>query len=334
MPKQFLDLFSARTMLQETCDRVGPLTPYERIFVATGEDYAPVVREQLPEIPPDHVIGEPSGKGTAPAIGLGALRMMRLDPEAIMISLHADHAILRVEEFLRALAAAARVAEDGHLVTLGIQPDRPETGYGYIERGHELGVAGGFTAYVADRFTEKPDPEAAERFVRSGRFYWNSGIFVWKASRILREIEQWLPDLAGKLSEIEAAAGTPREAEVLARVWPSIGSETIDEGVLERSERVAVIPIDIGWNDVGSWATLLELLPSDERGNVVMGRHQGLDTHRTLVYSPNRLVVTLGVEDLVIVDAEDVLLICPKERAQDVRAIVEALRGQGKPEYL
>jgi mannose-1-phosphate guanylyltransferase len=321
-------------MLQDTCDRVCSLTPYERVFVVTGSDYAQTVRDQLAELPPGNVIEEPAGRGTAPAIGLGALYMDRLDPEAIMISLHADHVIRRVEEFLKALEAAAQVAEEGYLVTLGIQPDRLEVGYGYVERGPQLMEAGGHPAFKVERFTEKPNAETARAFVGSGRFYWNSGIFVWKVSRILEEIGEWLPALYGQLDEIRASLGGEGERQVLERIWTSVRSESIDVGVLERSQRVAVIPIDIGWNDVGSWATLLDLLPSDERGNVVIGQHQGLDTRRTLIHSRNRLVVTLGVEDLIIVDADDVLLVCPKDRAQDAKTVVEGLRSEGKSEYL
>ncbi len=334
LPKQFLDLFSPRSLLQDTCNRVRSLTPYERIFVVTGSDYAHIVQDQLPELPPGDVIEEPVGHGTAPAIGLGALYMERLDPNAIMVSLHADHVIRKVEKFLHALEAAAQVAKEGYLVTLGIQPNRPEVGYGYIERGPDLKEVGGFPIFRVERFTEKPDAQTAQAFVESGRFYWNSGIFIWKVSRILEEIREWLPDLYAQLGEIRGVLGSEDERQVLERVWASVRNESIDVGVLERSERVAVIPIDIGWNDVGGWATLLDLLPSDEQGNVVVGRHQGLDTRRTLVYSPHRLVATLGVEDLIIVDADDVLLVCPKDRAQDVKAVVEALRKEGKDEYL
>lgn len=334
LPKQFLDLFSTRSLLQATCHRIRPLIPYERIFVVTGGDYAPIVRDQLPELAPGAVIEEPAGRGTAPAIGLGALYMGGLDPDAIMISLHADHVIRDEERFLSSLEAAARVAEEGYLVTLGIQPDHPAVGYGYIERGPGLQEVGGFPAFQVERFTEKPDAQTAQAFLSSGRFYWNSGIFIWKVSRILEEMGKLLPHLSAQMDDIREALGTEREKQVLERVWSSVRSESIDVGVLERSQRVAVIPVDIGWNDVGSWATLLDLLPLDEGDNVVMGQHQGLDTRRTLVYSPHRLVATLGVEDLIIVDADDVLLVCPKDRAQDVKAIVEALEKEDKDQYL
>jgi mannose-1-phosphate guanylyltransferase len=338
-PKQLLALLSGRTMLQEACQRITPLVPNDRIFVVTGEDYTDVVRQQIPQVPADHIIGEPEGHGTAPCIGLSALYLRRLDPEAVMAVLTADHYIEKADELRRALEAATQVAAEGRLVTLGIQPNRPTTGYGYIERAQKLTQINGLDVYRVGKFTEKPNLTTAQAFVDSGRYYWNSGMFVWKVSTILREFERLMPQIYAQLMEIDAALGTAEERAMLERVWPQVESETIDYGIMERAEDVAVIPVDIGWSDVGSWATLFELLPADEEGNVIarssaVGQHIGLDTKGCLIHGSNRLVTTIGLEDMIIVDTEDALLVCPKERAQEVRDLVEKLKESGKEEYL
>ena len=324
-PKQLLSLLSERTMLQEACQRIAPLVPDDKIFVVTNEVYTDVVRRQIPQVPTANIIGEPEGHGTAPCIGLSALYLRRLDREAVMAVLTADHYIEKADELRRALAAAAQVAEEGHLVTLGIEPDRPATGYGYIERAEKLAQVGRHEVYRVEKFTEKPDPATAKAFVESGRYYWNSGMFIWKVSVILREFQKLMPQLYSQLMEIDAALGTAEERAVLERIWPQVENETIDYGIMERAEDVAVIPVDIGWSDVGSWATLYELLPADEEGNVVIGQHIGLDTRDCLIHGSRRLVATIGLENMIVVDTEDALLICPKERAQDVRDLVEKL---------
>lgn len=333
-PKQLLNIVSERTMLQETYERLRPLIPDERIFVVTNDGYVDIVRQQVPTLPPGNVIGEPEGHGTAPCIGLGALYLQRLDPQGVMAVLTADHLIREEAAFRRALQAAAQVAEAGHLVTLGIQPTHPETGYGYIQRGDLLQRVGGYDAYRVRRFTEKPDRDKAEDFVASGEYYWNSGMFVWQVSVILREMARLMPRLYAQLMEINDALGTPREREVLERVWATVEDQTIDFGIMERAEDVAVIPVDIGWSDVGSWATLFELLPSDGNNNVVIGEHFGVETHDTLIYSPRRLIATVGIQDLVIVDTDDALLVCPRDRAQEVKALVDALKRDNKHKYL
>lgn len=333
-PKQLLGLLSERTMLQEACQRIEPLVPDEKIFVVTGESYTDEVRRQIPQVPADNVIGELEGHGTAPCIGLSALYLRRLDPEGVMAVLTADHYIEKADELRRALKAAAQVAEEGHLVTLGIQPNHPATGYGYIERGQQLAQVSGHDVYWVRKFTEKPDPAMAQAFVESGQYYWNSGMFIWKVSTILREFEKLMPQLYAKLMEIDAALGTAEERAVLERVWPQVENETIDYGIMERAEDVAVIPVDIGWSDVGSWATLLDLLPADGEGNVVVGQHMGLDTRDCLIHGSRRLVATIGLEDMIIVDTEDALLVCRKKRAQEVRALVDRLKESGKEEYL
>jgi mannose-1-phosphate guanylyltransferase len=321
-------------MLQEACQRIAPLVPDDKIFVVTSEAYTDVVRQQIPQVPAANVIDELEGHGTAPCIGLSALYLKQLDPEAVMAVLTADHYIEKADELRRALAAATLVAEEGHLVTLGIQPNRPATGYGYIHRSEKLAQVSGHDVYRVEKFTEKPDQATAQAFVESGRYYWNSGMFIWKVSTILREFEKLMPQFYVQLMEIDAVLGTAEERAVLERVWPQVENETIDYGIMERAEDVAVIPVDIGWSDVGDWTALSELLPADEEGNVVVGQHVGLDTRGCLIHGSRRLVTTIGLEDMIVVDTADALLVCPKERAQEVRDLVKKLKEGGREEYL
>lgn len=337
-PKQLLKLVSERTMFQEACDRVLRRLSPEQVFVVTGRDQIPLMQEQVPELPPENYIAEPFGRGTAPCIGLSALYLRRCDPEAVMTVLTADHYIEKVEHFLDVLAAAEKVAQEGHLVTLGITPDHPSTGYGYIRRGELLGQVDGFTVYRAEQFTEKPDEATARHFLETGLYSWNSGMFIWRISAVMAEFRRQMPELYAQLMEIDAALGTPQEQEVLERVWPQVQPQTIDYGIMEGARDVAVIPVDIGWSDVGSWASLLDILAADEDGNVVMNvaRHLGLDTRRTLVYgqNPRRLIATIGLEDMIVVDTDDVVLICPRSKAQAVREVVKRLQEEGAEEYL
>jgi mannose-1-phosphate guanylyltransferase len=336
LPKQFLDLTGQGTMLHETFARLAPLVPPQRMLVITNQQYVELAREQLPELPPGHIVGEPLPRGTAAAVGLGAVMAQHLRPDAIMASVHADHLILKPDRFRAALAAAAEVAERGSLVTLGIQPTFAHTGLGYVEQGETLLPAGEHPVYRVVRFREKPDLATAQRFVAGGRHSWNSGLFAWRVDRIMAEFEQHMPELHAGLAEIGRALGTPAAGETLQRVFPTLPHQTIDYGIMERAADIAVLPVDIGWTDIGSWGTLLEVLDGDEAGNVVRGDAPvfSLDTHNTLIYTAGRLVAAIGLENLVIVDSGDALLICPKERAEDVRHAVDWLKQTGRDAYL
>ncbi len=333
-PKQLLPLFSARTMLQETYDRICPIVPSDRILIMTNQNYVREVRAQLPDLPRKNIISEPEGHGTLPAIGLGALHIEKMDPNAVMFSLHADHYIERAEEFRRALMHAAGAARRGNLVLLGIQPHHPETGYGYIHRGGLIEKVGEQPVYRVAAFMEKPNGETAARLVASGEYYWNSGIFVWQVATIVEEIAAHQPKLHAQLKQIGRALGASRERETMKRVWKKIATETIDVGILEKSARVAVVPIDVGWSDVGSWATLLEILRGNADDNVMVGDHIARDTKSSLLYSPNRLIATVGLSDVIIVDTDDAILVCPKERAQEVKHLVDELKKNNRNKYL
>jgi mannose-1-phosphate guanylyltransferase len=334
-PKQMLRLLGERTMFQLTVDRLLPMFKPEQILVVTGREHAEELMQQAPEIPRENFLVEPVGRNTAPAIGLAALHLRRRDPRACMAVLPADHYIRDEARFRAVLRAAFQVAERGFLVTLGIRPTYPATGFGYIERGELLGRFGGFLAYRVRAFREKPDLATAERFVADGRHSWNSGMFIWRVDRILEEIARHMPELAAGLRELEGTLGTPEEGEVLRRIWPGMPNTSIDYGVMEKAQEVAVIPAEFGWNDIGSWAALLDILAGDDQSNVILGaEHLGLDTSGSLIFGNGRLVATLGVRDLIIVDTDDVLLVCHRERAQDVRLLVEALKREGRQEYL
>ena len=323
-------------MLQETADRLQPLIPPDRLAVICGERYAPLVREQLPRVPAANVLVEPSGRNTAPAIGLALIHLVRRDPEAIMAILPADHLMADSAGFRRALQTAAELASDGYLVTLGVTPDRPHTGYGYIQRADPLSTSNGALAYTVERFLEKPDLTTARRLVQEGTYFWNGGIFVCKLSAMRAEIARQMPELDAVLNELATSLGTAAEAEVLERVWPQAPRVSIDYGVMEHAERVAVVPIDVGWNDVGDWSALHQVLPADAEGNIVAGGdHLSIGSSDTLVYGgTDRLIVTIGVKDLIVVETGDVLLICPRDQAQNVKAVVEQLQSQGRVEFL
>lgn len=338
-PKQFIKLVDERSLIRIAFDRITPLVPPDRVLVVTGQRYAALIRDQLPELPAHNVLVEPAGRNTAPAIGLGAIHLQRQDPAAVMAVLTADH-IMREEEVFRAtLAAAGEAAESGRIVTLGITPSSPETGYGYIERGDPLGVFQEQTLYQVRRFREKPDRATAERFLRSGRFYWNSGMFIWQVSTVLKEIERQQPDLYAALAEIAAALGTPQELEVLDRAWSSIRPISIDYGVMERAKSVTVLPVDPGWSDVGSWSAvydecLAQTLPDTGDGNVVQGGELlALDTQGCLIRS-NKLVAAVGLRDLIIVETDDALFVCPRTEAQRVKELVNRLQDQKRERYL
>jgi mannose-1-phosphate guanylyltransferase len=338
LPKQLLALTGEETMMQATVNRIRPLISPEHIFVVTNRDYGPRIRQQIPGLPAANIIEEPSGKNTAPCIGLAAVQMNRLDPTQVMASLHADHYIADEEGFRQALLAAAEVAQQGYLVTLGITPDRPETGYGYIQRGQAMGQFNRHEAYRVSRFLEKPDLPTAEKFVASGHYYWNSGIFIWQLSTLLEAFKAYMPEFYQQLGQMEQvlAAGQSIDA-----IWQGIKPESIDVGLLEKAAKVAVVPVNFGWNDVGSWAAIhdINILPgvgqADDNNNVALNAELvAFDTTNTLVQGNDRLVATIGLDSLVIIDTEDALLVCHKDRAQDIKMVVEWLKANRRHELL
>jgi mannose-1-phosphate guanylyltransferase len=335
-PKQTLRLIGETSLFQRSVERLSVIFPPERIIVVTVAEQVAQLKEQCPFIPDKSFIVEPLPRGTASVVGLAAIAIQLNDPQAVMAVVTADHFIGNTELFCHLLMAAKDVARDDYLVTLGIEPTFPSTGYGYIQRGKLLGIYDGLNAFSVVKFKEKPDEEQAIEMLKDGKHAWNSGMFVWSVKIIMDEFERQMPDLSSALQEISKAWATEDQDSVLSRVWPSIESETIDYGIMEGAQKVAVIPAKgLDWSDVGSWDSLFGLLPEDDNGNIVAcGNYINLDTRDSLVYidkkDDERLFVTIGLEDMILVDTGDVVMVCPKDRAQDVREVVRRLKKTGK----
>lgn len=337
LPKQFLQLIGDKTMLQRTVSRVKKLLSPENIFIITSESYLEIVREQVPEVPAKNIILEPCGRDTAAAIGLAAVVIQQQDTSGVMIVLPADHYIADENSFVRVLRGAVDAAEENHAVTLGIKANRPETGFGYIAQGEFYRDFAEIPAYHVERFTEKPDHKTALEFLQSGCYFWNSGIFIWQVQLIRHLIKEHIPPLAKGLERIEDAVDsvdTDRYASVLQEVYAELPKISIDYGVMERAQGVLMLPGDFGWDDVGSWTALESYKEKDMNGNIFDGEGLMVDTKNTMVQASDKVVATLGVSDLIIVEDEGSILICHKKKAQEVKKVVNALQDNGYKEIL
>ncbi|MDI6632433.1 MAG: mannose-1-phosphate guanylyltransferase [Bacillota bacterium] len=330
-PKQFLNLIGERTMLQQTVDRLRGFVEPADVYVVTGRGYGNLVKEQVPEIPEANVIEEPCGRDTAAAAGLAAVYLARRDPQGAMIVLPADHYIADTARFRWILEIAVDTARSGEwLVTLGITPTRPETGYGYIQRGEMLRTVGSIAVYRALRFTEKPDQLKARRFLASGKYFWNSGMFIWRVNVILALFAEYLPELAAGLKRIAASLGTEREAAVIESVYPALPRISVDYGVMEQAKNVVVLPADFGWDDVGTWPAWARYGGNqDGQGNVIEGSGVLVESSGCVVRASKHVVGALGIRDIVIVEEDGRLLVCAKERAQEIKRLVAALKEAG-----
>jgi len=336
-PKHVLPLLGKRTLFQSTLDRLEGFVPPEDILVVTTAEQAEELKKQAPQLSQKNFLIEPQPRGTAAVIGLAAAVLMKSDPEATMIVLTSDHYIHNNDLFHLVMRVATEVAKDGYLVTLGITPTFPATGYGYIQRGILLQEKFDYPVYRVLRFIEKPDEAKARTLIAGGDHSWNSGMFVWQVDRIMNEFERQMPILKTALDRIGKAWGTPEQEAILATEWPQLKPETIDYGIMEHAENVAVLPAGgLEWSDVGSWDSLFDVILPDEQGNVVVNNeHMSLDSHRTLVYSTEKkLVVTIGVEDLIVIDSGDALLVCRRDRAQQVRQVIDDLKKTHREDYL
>lgn len=327
-PKPLLNLLGDRSMLQETVARLAPLIAPERLFIAVNAAHAPEVAHQLPELPADHIVVEPVARETGPALGLAAVHLAARDPDAILASFQADHVILRPDVLRSAVALAAEAAQDGSIVTIGITPTFAATGYGYIELAGTTREEGDLCVREATRFVEKPDGETAAAYVASGNFVWNAGLFICRVQTLLDAFAAHLPAVYAGLMQIKAAIGTEEYVETLEAVFPTLQKVSIDVGIMEKFHPLVTVPCDPGWNDVGDWDTLASLMEGDADGNIAIGAtHLAIETKRTLVHGKDRLVATVGVEDLIIVDTTDAVLVMPRSRAQDVKKLVEQLKS-------
>jgi len=335
-PKQLLNIVGADTMLQQTVARLKPLIPAERIWTVTNAEQAAPVRKQVPAAARRRVLIEPMGRNTAVAIGLAAIHMRHAARgDALMAVLPADHHIEQPQKFGEIVNAAVDVArETGRMVVLGIPPTRPETGFGYIERTGEPIGNNGFPVFVVRRFTEKPELKLAQEYVASGNYHWNAGMFFWRVSTFLENLKSFLPRTHAALEKLAEFIGTRSYERKLSVIYPKLENISVDYAVLEPATRtqgpprVFVIPAEVGWSDIGSWAAVYQLLAKKKGENVLAGQSHTLDAEGNFLWSPSKFVAAIGVRDLVVVEAPDALLICPRDRAQDVGKIVKWLEEQ------
>jgi len=319
-------------MLQDTVDRVSEIVPDERVFVVAPPEHRALIHEQLPKLRGDHVVIEPYPRGNAAAIGLAMAALHAFDPDAVVAVLPSDHVVEKKGAFRTVLIAATAAAEARWLVTLGIAPERPDTGFGYIEAGDTLDIAAPLPVRKVKRFIEKPKQEAAERMVAAGGHYWNAGMFVWRVSAILEAYREHLPKTAQALDALGGAIGTPRYESVLAEVWEETDRTTIDYGIAERAKNMAVVPAEIGWQDVGNWNRLADIVGRSARPSA--DEHIAQDSSGNYVYAPGKTTVMIGVNDLIVVETADALLIAAKDRAEEVKAVVDQLAREEKEHLL
>lgn len=336
LPKQFLSLTQdGKTMIQLTVERILPLVDMEDIYISTNKSYKALVMEQLPDLPEGNILCEPVGRNTAPCIGMGAVHIRKKYGDALMIVLPSDHLIKYNAMFVSALEDSCAVAEEGeNLVTLGITPDYPETGYGYIkfdlsEKDTTVG-----RAFRVERFVEKPNLEKAKEYLATEQYLWNSGMFTWKVSSILSNFETYIPETYGGLKLIENAIGTPDYETVLEKEFRCFASESIDYGVMEKAEHIYVIPGTFGWDDVGSWLAVGRINQQNEFGNVIKGNIITVNTKNSIIQGMDKLIAAVGLKDLIVVDTEDALLICEKESAGDIKKVIENLKICNRTEYI
>ncbi|MEE4563352.1 mannose-1-phosphate guanylyltransferase [Paenibacillus polymyxa] len=335
LPKQFLNISGNKSMIQQTISRLEKMVCIDNIFIVTNELYAELLKVQIPHLPSANIIVEPVGRNTAPCVGLASIIIEEKFPDSTMVVIPSDHFIENEEGFINIIKAAVDVAQDNsNLVTLGIKPSYPETGYGYIESTNEVECIDGFEVHKVNKFVEKPNLTTAQSYLEAGNFFWNSGIFVWKVKTIRSYIKDLMPEMHDILETIVTALSTTERDEVIKSEFTKMPEQSIDYGIMEKVSNIYVIPCVFGWDDVGSWTALERINELDENGNVVKGNTLSLDTKRCIIESNGKLIATLGIEDLIVVDTEDVTLICSKDKAQEIKLLLKELRMQKKEEYL
>ena len=333
-PKQLIKLVDNQSLFQKTLERLKPLFEPDNTLVVAGEELVPKLREQAAGIPSQNFIVEPIGRGTAPCIGLAAIHVLHRDPGGVMAVLPADHYITDVGGFHRAMRSSFLAADRGHLVTLGISPTYPATGYGYIKQGPVLYELEETRVHRVESFVEKPDEQDAARMLLEGNYSWNSGMFVWRAERIMEEFLKHMPILYSSLAEIAKNIGKSPYESILHKSWAEVPTETIDYGVMEKADDVAVIPSSIGWSDIGSWSSLKQMLSEDECRNTLRGHTILVQTSRSMIIGGRRLIAAIGLKGILIVDTEDALLVCQLKDDQKIRDVVNVLRAEKKINYL
>lgn len=328
-PKQFLKIVGDKTMIQLTVDRISSFIPVENIYMVTNAGYVDTIKEQVPQILEENLIIEPMIKETAACIGYSAVKLLKKDPEAVMIVLPADHYIEDEEEFIVTLKQGLEIAvTDNCLVTMGIRPVRPETAYGYIETGKSIDRPLKIPTYKIKRFTEKPNREKAQEFIDKGTYLWNSGMFIWKASVLLKQYKKFLPEMYLSLKRMSDHVETPEEAAVVEEEYDKIDGISIDYGILEKTWDVYVMESGFSWDDIGNWTALERYMDKDENGNSVKGECRILDSHNCILYGNKRLIAAIGVEDLIVVETDDVIMVCRRDRDQDIKLLLKELHRE------
>ena len=334
-PKQFLDILgTGKSFIRHTFERFASIIPAENFLVVTNATYKDQVLEHIPEISPDQILCEPVGRNTAPCIAYAAWRLHTIDPEATMIVTASDHLILNENEFCRVIERSADFAEEREvMMTIGIHPTRPDTGYGYIQVDNSSETFGAI--HKVKTFTEKPNEELARTFVESGEFFWNSGIFVWKVSTILEALGRYLPDLQQMFDSIAPYYATPQEAQYIEQIYPECRNISIDFGVMEKADNVFVCGCECGWSDIGTWGSLYRYSPKDENGNVSPDRSMLYDTQGCIIKTaPDKLTVIEGLKDYIVVDHDNVLMICPKANEQDIKRFIDDTKFKIGDEFI
>jgi Mannose-1-phosphate guanylyltransferase len=326
MPKQFLKTIGDKTMIQNTVDRIEKCIPHDNICVVTNRDYVRMIKKQLPRIKNENIFIEPYNKETATCIGFSAIKLMKRDPDAIMVVLPSDHMISNTDEFRKTIKQAISIAKsEDVLVTMGVVPARPETAYGYIETGTVMPGYGEIPVFKVKRFTEKPNKTVAQIFLDKGTFLWNSGMFVWKASVLLENMKNYLPDLYNSLMNMSRAIGTQDEEKVVEAEYKRVDGISIDFGIMEKAQNVVVLKTSLDWDDIGSWNALDKYYLKDDDNNIVNGLCSNIDTRNCIIFGDNRLIATIGINNVLVVDTGDILLICDRERDQDIKEMVRQL---------
>lgn len=337
-PKHLLKLYDDRTMVQQTFDRILPLIPKERIFLITLETYVKDIKNQLPEMLDENIIAEPQGKNTALAMGMASCVIRKQNPEAVVVNLAADQLIEKEDVFRQVIEEALNVAgPSGYIVSIGIKPTFPHTGLGYIKTGEKLNMGKNFPVYKSDGFKEKPDLETAKKFLDSGHDLWNANLYCWSVKNIAEAIKEQAPDLSKNLDEIFTSLGTPEEEKVISNTYEKAENIQIDVAVSEKIKNLVVIPGDFGWNDVGDWKVIYDTKPKDDQGNVIDNESDlllNINSENCLVEGNQKLIAMIGLKDIIVVDTKDALLICHKDKTQDVKKVIEKLKEEKKEEYL
>lgn len=337
LPKQLQKLVGESTLIQQSYERVKELAKDKDIYIDTAAKYVDEIQKQLPNLPAENMIAEPSAKNTAAAVGLAAIHLYHNDPKSIMVSLHADHIVGKVDNFISAVKTAVKTVEDDSdlIVTIGIEPTFPSTELGYIKKTNLYKNVNNADVYNVERFVEKPDANTAERFLATNSYFWNAGYFIWRVDKLLELYKKFLPNTYNHLMKIESFIGTPDYQRILNEEYEQVDKEAVDVAILEKGPKIVVVPADLGWSDIGTWSSLHDVLIASQDSNLISrGMHTGIDTEDCLIYARDKMIATVGLKNVIIVDTPDVILVADKSKAKDVKKIIDKLKEEGKNHLL